>query len=153
MVISMSIDELLDRLDEMIDKSWGFPGGRCLIDSEKAREIIDDIRLNLPKEIRQAKAIVADRAEILKSAKAEANGIVKSAEEKAKLMVMQDEIVRLAQGRSNDILTESAQKSKDMKIAAADFADTLLKSSEENLSVALGEVKQARQALKAPAKL
>ena len=149
----MSIDELLDRIDEMVDKSWGFPGGRCLLDTEKTREIIDDIRLNLPKEIRQAKAIVADRTEILKSAKAEAAGIVKAAEEKAKLLVMQDEIVKQAQERGNEILAEASQKSKDMKIAATDFADNLLKTSEESLGVALGEIRQARQALKTPAKL
>jgi len=149
----MNIDELLDTLDEMIDKSWGLPGGRCFIDAEKAREIIDDIRLSMPKEVRQAKAIVADRSEIIKSARSEAAGMVKSAEEKAKLLVQQDEITRLAQERANEIFSESSQKSKEMKIAAADFADNLLRASEENLNIALGEVKQARQALKAPSKL
>lgn len=149
----MSIDELLDQLDEMIDKSWGLPGGRCFIDTEKARETIDDIRLNLPKEIRQAKAIVADRTEILKSAKAEAAGIVKSASEKAKMLVSQDEIVKTAQEKANEILTEATQKSKDMKVAAADFVERMLKSSEDNLNMAIGEVRQARQALKSPAKL
>jgi vacuolar-type H+-ATPase subunit H len=148
----MSIDELLDSLDEMIDKSWGLPGGRCFIDAEKARETIDDIRLNLPKEIRQAKAIVSDRSEILKSAKAEAAGIVKTAEDKAKIMVSQDEIVKTAQQRANEIVDEATQKSKDMKVAAADFVSDLLKTSEDNLNLALGEVRQARQALKIPNK-
>ena len=153
MAYGMSIDELLDSLDEMIDKSWGLPGGRSFIDTEKAREFIDDIRLNMPKEIRQAKAIVADRMEIMKSAKAEAAGIVKAAEDKAKMLVMQDEIVRTAQEKSVEILAEATQKSKEMKIAAADFTDNLLKSSEQNLGSALAEIRQARQALKAPAKL
>lgn len=148
----MSIDELLDTLDEMIDKSWGLPGGRCFIDAEKAREAIDDIRLNMPKEIRQAKAIVADRSEILKSAKGEAAGIVKTAEDKAKIMVSQDEIVKTAQQRANEIIDEATRKSKDMKVAAADFVSDLLKTSEDNLGLALGEVRQARQALKIPNK-
>lgn len=149
----MSVDELLDELDEMLDKSWGLPGGRCFIDAEKAREKIDDIRLNLPKEIRQAKAIVADRTEILKSAKEEANSIIHTAEEKAKMLVQQDEIVKTAQDRAYEIVTEATQKAKEMKIAAADFADNLLKNSEEQIGSALGEIKQARQALKSPTKI
>lgn len=151
----MSIDELLDSLDEMIDKSWGLPlsGGRCFVDAEKVRGIIDDIRLNMPKEVRQAKAIVADRTEIIKNAKTEAANLVKSAEEKVKVIISQDEIARRAQARANEILNDAAQKSKDMKIAAADFSDNLLKNAEESLGFSLSEVRSARQVLKAPSKL
>ena len=151
----MSIDELLDILDGMIDKAWGLPlsGGRCGVDAEKLRDIIDDIRLNLPQEVRQAKAIVADRAEIIRNAKAEADSIIKTAEEKAKILVSQEETVRQAQAKSSDILAETQQKAKEMKKAAADFADNLMKNVEDNLSSSLGEIHRARQALKAPTKL
>lgn len=149
----MSIDDILDVLDEMVDKSWGLPGGRCVMDADKIREIIDDIRLNMPQEMRQARAIVADRSEIIKNAKSEAEGIIKSAEEKARIIVSQDEVVKQAQAKSIAIVTEAQNKSKDIKKAAADFADSLMKHTEESLSNSLGEVKQARQALKAPIKL
>lgn len=70
----MNIEEILDMLDELLDRAWNLPlsGGRCVIDAEKVREMVDDIRLNLPDEIKQAKAIVKDRTEILSSAKSEA---------------------------------------------------------------------------------
>lgn len=53
----MNIDEVLDMLDELLDRAWNLPlsGGRCVIDAEKVREMVDDIRLNLPDEIKQAK--------------------------------------------------------------------------------------------------
>lgn len=151
----MRIDELLDKLDDMVDKAWGLPlsGGRCVVDVEKVREIIDDLRLNLPKEIPQAKAIVADRVEIIKNAKAEAENIIKSAEEKAHALVTQDAIVKSAQEKSNAILTDAKQKSKEMKKAAADFSDNLLRQSEEKITESLNEIKRARQALKAPTKI
>ena len=78
----MNIDEILDMLDELLDRAWNLPlsGGRCVIDAEKVREMVDDIRLNLPDEIKQAKAIVKDRSEILSSAKTEAEAIVRKAE-------------------------------------------------------------------------
>lgn len=151
----MSIDDLLDSLDDMIDKAPVLPlsGGRCVIDAEKVRGIIDEIRLNMPKEIRQAKAIVADRVEIIKNAKGEAAGIVKSAADKAQVMVSEDEIVRQAQDKANDIVTDASQKSKEMKIAATDFADRLLTTAESGMVNSLGELRKARQALKAPQKL
>lgn len=151
----MSVDELLDMLDSMTEKAWGLPltGGRCVMDAEKIRGIIDEIRLNMPQEIRQAKAIVADRSEIIKTAKTEADKVIKSAEEKAKIMVSHDEIVKQAQVQANDILSEARVKSRDIKKASADFAEDLIRHTEENLTVALGEIKKARQVLKTPVKL
>lgn len=151
----MRTDELLDKLDDMVDKAWGLPlsGGRCVLDAEKVREIIDDLRLNMPKEIPQARAIVADRVEIIKNAKAEANEIIKKAEEKAHVMVSEDEIVRQSQEAANAIMKDAQQKSRDMKKAAADFTDHLLIESEESIGTALNEIRQARQALKTPSKI
>jgi cell division septum initiation protein DivIVA len=149
----MSIDDILDVLDEMVDKSWGLPGGRCVMDADKIREIIDDIRLNMPQEMRQARAIVADRSEIIKNAKGESEAIIKSAEDKARIIVSQDEVVKQAQAKSNAMIAEAQSKAKDIKKAAADFADSLMKHTEESLFNSLSEVKQARQALKAPVKL
>ena len=149
----MSIDELLDELDGMVDKSIGFPGGKCFLSGDKVREIIDDIRLNMPQEIRQAKAIVADRSEIIKNAKQEAETIIKSAEDKAKAMTAQDEICKQAQAKANEVMTEAAAKAKEMKKAAADYADGLMKQTEDGIMGALSDVRQARQALKAPVKL
>ena len=65
-VTIMNIDELLDVMDETLEEAVNLPftGGKRMVDVEKVRDIIDDIRLNMPAEIRQAKAIVQDRAEI-----------------------------------------------------------------------------------------
>ena len=67
----MNIDEILDVIDELLDRAWSLPlsGGRCVVDADKVRDLIDDIRLNIPGEIKQAKAIVSDRAEIIDGAK------------------------------------------------------------------------------------
>ena len=52
-----------------------FTGGKRMVDVEKLQEILDEIRLNLPTELRQAKAIVNDRADIENSARKEADGM------------------------------------------------------------------------------
>ncbi len=87
------------------------------IDAEKVREMVDDIRLNLPDEIKQAKAIVKDRTEILSSAKSEAEAIVRKAEERARVMIAQDEVMKQAQAKATEIVTQAQTKSKEIRQA------------------------------------
>ncbi|MBE6885134.1 MAG: ATPase [Ruminococcaceae bacterium] len=145
----MNIEEILDTLDELLDKSWGLPlsGGRCVVDAERVRELLDDIRLNMPTEIRQAKAIVADRAEIIAIAKREAETVIHRAEERAKVLVSEQEIVKQSQEKAADIIATAQSKSKEMRYAASEFADNILKTTEQTLADSLNDVKTTRQAL------
>ncbi len=150
----MTIEDLLDQIDEMIDKAWSIPlsGGKCSIDGDRLREILDDIRANMPSEVRQAKAIVADRADIISTAKKEAEGIVRKAEERARYLTSQEEVTKQAQQKANELLGQAQTKSREMRKGASDFAEDLLRRTEETLAMRLGEVRQARQALRSPAR-
>ncbi len=153
-MVIMTVDELLEQIDDMLDKAWSFPlsGGKCMVDAERLRNIVDDIRGNMPSEVRQAKAIVADRGDIVATAKREAEGIVRAAEERARRMVSQEEIVRQAQQKANEMMTQAQQKSREMRKGASDFSEDLLRRTEEGLAQRLGEVRQARQLLRNPPK-
>ncbi len=146
----MNIEEILDALDELIDSSWSLPlsGGKCVVDAEKVRDYIDDIRLNLPSEIKQAKNIVADRNDILSQAHKESEMIINKAEERAKALVANEEIVKQATAKANEILSHASQKSKEMRRATTEFADNLLRQTEESLINAMTDVKTTRQSLK-----
>ena len=69
-----TIESILNDIDELLEDSWSLPlsGGRCVVDAEKVRDLIDSIRMNMPAEIKQARAVVADRNQILSLAKGEA---------------------------------------------------------------------------------
>lgn len=62
-----TIESILNDIDELLEDSWSLPlsGGRCVVDAEKVRDLIDSIRMNMPAEIKQARAVVADRNQIL----------------------------------------------------------------------------------------
>ncbi len=146
----MNIDEVLDILDEMLDKAWALPltGGRCVVDAEKVRDLIDDIRINLPTELKQAKAIVRDRNEILDTAHREAEGVVRKAEERAKSLVAQEEIIKHSQQKASEILAQTQMQSREMRTAAQSFSDDILRVTEEAMAKSLGELRQTRQALR-----
>ena len=82
----MNMEELIDQLSEMLDKGMRLPGGKAVLDVEKLRAVIDDLSLNMPQEVKQARGIVADRAQIITDAKREADTIIHNAEERAKAL-------------------------------------------------------------------
>ena len=147
----MSVEELIDELYDMVEKAWSLPlsRGRAVLDGGDVKQILDEIRESLPQEIRQAKAIVADRSQIIGDAKREAETVVRVAEERAKAMVAQDEITRQAQQKANELLTQSQTKVREMRKASNDYIDDLMKRTEDGLSQNLAELRKTRQNIKA----
>ncbi len=144
----MNMDDLMEQLDELLEDGFKMPGKRVVLETEKVRAIIDDMRMTMPTEIKQAKGIVADRADIINNAKREADNTIRMAEERAKAMVAQEEITKLAQAKAGEILAAAQKKSREMRKAAQDFVDDLLTRADEQLSANLNEVKKTRAALR-----
>ena len=144
----MNMDDLMEQLDEVLDSGFKMPGKRVVVDIEKVRAIIDDMRMTMPTEVKQAKGIVADRADIINNAKREADNIIRVAEERAKAMVAQEEITKLAQAKAGEVLAAAQKKSRDMRKAAQDFVDDLMLRSDEMLTANLNEIRKTRAALR-----
>lgn len=146
----MNIDEILDVMDELLDRSWSLPlsGGRCVVDADKMRDLVDEIRLNLPGEIKQARGIVSDRAEILADAKKEAEQTIRKAEERARSLIAQEEITKAAQAKASEMISRAQMKSREIRQAAQEFSDSCLQRTEEVMVKSLTEVKATRQAFR-----
>lgn len=146
----MNIESYLFELDELLEKSWTLPlsGGRTVVDADKVRDIIDSIRLQLPKEIQQARAVVADRKKIIDDAKKEAETIICEAEERAKIMIDKNKIVQDAKNVANEIMNKSKDNAKEMRKAASEYVDDLMRRTDEAIMENLAEIRKARQSLK-----
>ena len=84
----MSIDTLLNDMDTVIEEGRSVPfSSKLAVDVDELRRIIEDIRLNMPVEITQAKKIAAERRDILNAADAQAEDIIIKARQRADLMV------------------------------------------------------------------
>lgn len=147
----MSVDDLIDELYDMVEKAWSLPlsRGRAVLDGEQVRQILDEIRATLPQEVHQARAIVADRSQILADAKREADTVIRVAQERAKALVAQDEIVRQAQQKANDLASQAQAKSREMRRATNDYVDDLMKRTDDELAQLLAEARKVRQNIKA----
>lgn len=150
----MRIEDAINLLDEMFDSSWSLPlsGGKCVIDIERARELIDDMRENLPVEFAQADALLQRREEILEQTKVEAEAMIQKAEERSRAILNQDEAVKAAQQKANDILSQAQEQARELRYATHQFSDGVLKQTEESLYHSLQELRNTRQALRGNAK-
>ena len=150
----MNISELLDLLEETLEDAATLPftGGKRMVDVDKVRDIVDDIRMNTPAEIKQAKAIVADRADIVAVAKREAEEIVKKAEDRARVLLQQEEIVKQAQQRAAEIMASTQQQARDMRATVTDYCENMLRQTEEILVKNATEVKNVRGTLRKTSK-
>ena len=146
----MAIDKYLDKMDELLDDAVSLPltQGKKLVDTEKLRSLLDAIKLNLPQEIKEAKSIVADRAQIIEDANAEADEIIKKAEKRARQLISEQEITKAAQAAAAELMSETQRRSKEVEKAAMDFSENALKKSEDALFSVFNDVKSTRLALR-----
>lgn len=146
----MGIEEILELMDDMLDKAVNVPfsNKKSLIDVEKMRELVDEIRINMPKEIKLAHELVSDRRNVLNSAKNEAAAIIQRAEQRAASLVSQQEIVRQATQKANEINAAAQEQTKELRDMTNKYVDNMLTKVEELLSNDIIDVKKARSALK-----
>lgn len=149
-----TIEDLLDELYDILDKGWVMPlsGGKVFVDGEDIKQLLEEIRDVIPDEIRQAKAIVDERDQIISQAQHEADTIIRVADEKAKAMVNQDEIVRQAQAKANDLILQGQNKYREMRKATSDYVDDIMRRTDEALAETLSELRKTRQNIKATQK-
>jgi len=141
-----SVQELLDLLYSMISEAWGLPLGadKCVIERDKVLDLLDEIKAQFPTELAEAKRLVAARNEFIANAKREAESVRKVAEDRARQMVDEQEIVRNARARSNDMLNVAETKSTELRKVANNYADDALRRTEEAIAEALKEVHESR---------
>ncbi len=140
----MKVDDLILDLQNLIDNAKSVPlsGGKVMVNSDEVFEIIAQIQDAMPAEVRQAKNIVADRKQILNEANSESENIIRAAEERKKIMLNQNEMVREAQAKAKEIVDDAKAKSAEIRKAANVYADGILKRAEEILTTQLTDLKK-----------
>ena len=140
--------ELIDQLYTMVSEAWGVPLGneKCIVERDQVLEILDEIKTAMPVELSEAKRLVSARDEFINNAKREAEGIRNQAEERARALVNDQEIVRIAKARSNEMLASTQAKADALRQASSQFCVDALRRTEDAISAALGSVQQAHAA-------
>ena len=150
----MNVNELLDTIEYALEESANVPlsGGKRIVDVEQIRDYLDEVRAALPGELRQAQQIVNDRAQIVDSANAQAQAIVKKAEERARILVSDAEIVKAAQQRASEITSAAQTEARTLRQTVTDYCENMLRTTEDTMVENAAQVKNIRASLRQNAK-
>ncbi len=142
--MASGVEELLDMLYTMIDEARSVPlsSDRCMIERDRALDILDDVRAQFPMEIREAKKLQDSRTEYLNAAKREADTIKKQAEDDAEKALSDNELMAQARQKSAEMVQSAETQAKELRQAANEYCDDLLSRAEEAMKEAHDEIKQ-----------
>lgn len=170
----MTIESLVDEIEDILEEGKKVPfSSGLLLDVNEIKRVIEDIRLNMPDELMQARKIASERKEILNAAQNSADDIIAGAQRRAKELIEAHEITKGAEAAAADImaqaraqageivegarataseLTDQAQKwSNDMRSSAGEYVENIVALADETLTNSVNEIRRARQSLRAAA--
>lgn len=147
----MNIHEAIDRLEYVIAHSRQIPLTRTVVvDQEEVLACIDDLRLSLPDEIKQARWTLQEQQRLLSEAQAEAARTVSKAGERAQTMIGQHDLVKRAEKQAEAMLREASVKAEEIRRAADRYASDVMQSLEAQLLRTVATVKKGVEALRPP---
>ena len=145
------VQYLIDKLYEMIDGAKGLDltPDNCIIDRQDALDLLDELKGQLPLELKKAQDLIRARDEYVENAKREAEKIRRQAELDAKAIVGESEITRVAREKAYDILRRADERARDMVGVANEYTEDALRRTEEAIQLALEEIRESRARFRA----
>jgi F0F1-type ATP synthase membrane subunit b/b' len=144
----MDILHLVDRLEELFNESRSIPFTHSVIvDEDRMLDIIDQMRVSIPEEIKKAQQLLAQRDRMLAQAQEEANRTLALAREKGELMVERDAIVQAAQARADQIIAQSRIECDVTRREADEYVMETLSKLELELDRFLSQVRNGIRSL------
>ena len=119
---TIDLDYLIDRLEELLDRSTRIPAtSRVIIDEDEYLRLIDQMRISVPQEIKSARAIENDRDSIIASAQAQAEAMIQADREKADALSAEHEVTARAEIRAEQILADARARAESVTAAADEY--------------------------------
>ncbi len=138
----MDILHLVDRLEELFNESRSVPlTHSVIVDEERILDIIDQMRVSIPEEIKKAQQLLAQRDRIMAQAKEEADRTIALAREKSEQLVERDAIVEAARARADQIIDSIRGENDRTKHEADEYVLQSLTNLEAEIDRILGQVR------------
>ena len=131
----MDILYLLDQLEEVLGAGSRLPlTSRTLVDEQEILDILDQIRVSIPDELKAARRLTQDRDQVIADAHAEAERTLRQADAQAAERVAEHNLVRLAEQRAADIEDRALRQAADVRREADAYAYRVLQKLREQVA-------------------
>lgn len=129
----MDILQLIDRLEELFNDAKAVPfTHNVVVDEDKMLELIDQMRITIPEEVKKAQQIVAQRERVMAQAQEESNRTLQIARDKADQLVQKDIVTQEAQRRADQIVSQARAEAEAIRADADNYVlDTLMQLQDQ----------------------
>lgn len=144
----MDILQMIDRLEELLNESRPLPFTRnVIVDEDRMLDLIDQMRVSIPEEVKKAQQLLAQRDRLLAQAQEEANRTIAIAREKSDQLVERDQVVQAAYVQSDQIKGQAEVDAQAIRMEADKYALETLRTLENEMERTLNQVRNGIRAL------
>jgi hypothetical protein len=144
----MDILQLVDKLEELFNQSRPIPlTNNVIVDEDRMLDLIDQMRVAIPDEVKKAQKLVAERDRTMAQAQEEAKRTLQLAREKSDGLVDRDSIVTSAESRAEQIMQQAALDAEATRQEADDYVIETLTNLEMELERVLNQVRNGIRAV------
>ena len=130
----MDIFKLLDELDELVESSTKIPlSGKIMIDKDELMSLIEEMRIAVPEELKQAEWIKEEKQRIISEAQVDADKMLTDLQIHIEIMADNHAIVSEAEKRAEEILNRAQISAREVRSGAREYADDIISNVEESL--------------------
>jgi F0F1-type ATP synthase membrane subunit b/b' len=138
----MDILQLIDRLEELFNESKAIPLTRnVMVDEDRMLDIIDQMRIAIPEEVKKAQQLLGQRDRVLAQAQEEANRTIEIARQKADQLVARDMIVQEAQRKADQVQVQARAEADRVRNDADDYVTDSLNQLQAELERIANQVR------------
>jgi vacuolar-type H+-ATPase subunit H len=146
-----SIVELIDHLEYLVHRAQRVPfTHNVMIDEDEILDLLDQIHVNLPEEIKAARTLLAEQERLISEAQQEASRISQGAAQKAEELMRDHEVTRKAQAHGKALVREAQQKADEQRRQADEYAAEVMQQLESHLVRTVSTVRKAQDTLRKP---
>ena len=140
------IEDLITSLYDMVQDARALPlaADKCIMERDKALDLLDEIIAQLPAELKQSRTIVESRNELIGQARREAENTIRQAQEEAQRLVAEEAIYQEAKRQCQEMVLQTQNRLAEVRKASNDYMDDALRRTEEAIAQGLSEVQETR---------
>jgi len=144
----LDIQFLVERLEALVVNARKVPmTSNIILEQAAVLDLIDQLRVAIPEEVKQARRINQETDRVLAKAREEAEQIIGAGQEQAALLLQDQSILREAESRAQDILDKTQTKAEETMRGADQYAADVLVRLESDLVKTLSIIKKSLEVL------
>ena len=153
------IEQIIEEIEEYIDgcKPQTFSSSKIIVNREEMEELLNELRIKTPEEIKRYQKIISNKEAILADAQAKADAIIAQAQVKTDELVSEHQIMQQAYAQANEVVmiaTKQAQEILDnatndannIRMGAMQYTDDILRNLENTISHSMDAAKARHDA-------